>query len=276
MIPKRFIFYWSGTNMSWLRYISIYSAKYYNPNYEIVLYYSNEYDDLSLPERNDLKVKDNYFNKLTKVGIKVKEWEFDLYAYRGRTKKGWKYIAPAQKCDILQWQKLYQDGGIFCDSDIVFLKPLDIKYLNHDMLTCFAKYYTVGFWAAKPKLDMMMDFYSNAIFTFDENNYQTAGVSNILSVIKQKLKLISANKFKALRDAYPDVDIFNLPFNSLYRWDYNNLDKIYNKDLPLKSEQLGIHWYGGYVDSKFWINNLNETNVNQYNNTICKAIRRVL
>lgn len=275
MIPKRFIFYWSGTNMSWLRYISIYSAKFYNPDFEIILYYSKDIDKQSLPERNDNKVIENYFEFLESKNIILKEWNFNIDRYKHKTVDGWSKIAPAQKCDILQWEKLYQDGGIFCDSDIIFLKPFDVRYLKFDMLTCFKKYFTVGFWASRPNEEMMLDFYSNAIFTFDEYNYQTAGVSNILSVLKQKLETIDCNKFKSLRLAYPNLNIFNLPFETFYRWDYNNLNNIYKKNIKIHPTQLGIHWYGGHVDSKFWIDTLNPKSINNYNNTICNALRRI-
>ena len=258
--------------MSWLRYISIYSAWYYHRDYEIKLYYTSDVDNQSLPERNDL-CGENYFDRLKELGIIIEEYE--ILQNPERTKRGWKYVAPAQTCDILQWHKLYEEGGIFCDSDIIFLRPINEELLTHDILTCFKRYYTVGFWGAKPDTEMMLDFYSNAFFTFDEDNYQTAGVTNIQSVTKQKLSSLSGHKLKDLVMSYPDLSIFNLSFDSFYRWDYNNLDKVYESFEAIKDNQIGIHWYGGHVDSKKWIKLLTQDNYKSFNSTLCNAIRRI-
>jgi len=122
----------------------------------------------------------------------------------------------------------------------------------------------------------MLDFYSNVFFTFDEDNYQSAGVTNIQSVVKQKIGSPSDNKLRALRDSYPETDIFNIHFDSFYRWDYNNLANVFDKYVPTKDRQIGIHWYGGHIDSKPWIDLLNQDNFRNYGNTICRKIGEMI
>jgi len=41
MIPKRMFFYWSGNDLSWMRYMTLYSFRKMNPNWEIILYLSD-------------------------------------------------------------------------------------------------------------------------------------------------------------------------------------------------------------------------------------------
>ena len=40
-IPKRIFFYWGGSDMSWMRYMTLYSFRKMNPDWEVILYVSD-------------------------------------------------------------------------------------------------------------------------------------------------------------------------------------------------------------------------------------------
>ena len=77
MIPKRIFFYWSGHNLSWMRYMTLFSFRKLNPDWDIILYLSDNTNTTKtwkgVEEQDFSNYKGhNYFNKLEELNIKTK------------------------------------------------------------------------------------------------------------------------------------------------------------------------------------------------------------
>ncbi len=107
-IPKKIHFIWfcEGRTFNIVNYVAIKAALHYNPSYEIYLHCDNE------PFQNiyfdDLKDKIT-INKITKPGY-VNNHKIQFFQHMA---------------DFVRLNILYEMGGIYLDTDIILLKPLD-------------------------------------------------------------------------------------------------------------------------------------------------------
>lgn len=109
IIPKKIHFIWfsRGKDFNLLNYIAINSAIYHNPEYEVYLHCDNE------PENSI------YYNDIKKKLIINKIIEPTVINNN-------KVIYFQNKADYVRLNILYEMGGIYLDTDIIVLKPLDI------------------------------------------------------------------------------------------------------------------------------------------------------
>jgi len=281
MIPKRLIFFWTGEYMSWLRYMTLYSARMWNPDWDIILYIAptskNKVKPWPTHNLQDSFYFDgpNYFNKVLDLGIRICEWD---------TPEGWGHLEPAQKCDIFQWQIMYEYGGFFCDMDILFTQQLDSLYdkicEHHNTVICYHDYFSIGFMAGHNGNKFYKDLYDHCFNIFHIDNYQVCGVTamyNLLSKGKFYSNMNNTMDFHAeLMVQYPDSIVYNLDRRNFYNWGYKQLDEIYYRANSIPSQVYGIHWYGGAPQSKEWNLKLNENTYRDYGNTLCLAMRGLL
>ncbi|MCL2284486.1 MAG: hypothetical protein FWC26_14315 [Fibromonadales bacterium] len=102
MIPNRIFFIWLGKNFPWSAEIAVKSALYAQKPDEIIIY-------------SDCELVCPYAQcKL----IDLAELEIDKELY-GKLK------SPASKANLLRLAILYKYGGVYLDTDTVFVKPID-------------------------------------------------------------------------------------------------------------------------------------------------------
>ena len=166
MIPKRMFFYWSGNNLSWMRYMTLYSFRKFNPDWEIVLYLSDNNNTVKTwnsPEEQDfINYKGiNYLDKITELNIKIEKVIFldpNNSKYVG--------LSPVHESDLFRYYQLYTNGGFYCDMDVLFFRPIDEFYNyvtqnNFDTIVyqC-SNYMAIGFlgalqkWMSDPRADI--------------------------------------------------------------------------------------------------------------------------
>ena len=282
-IPKRIFFYWEGDKMSWMRYMTLYSFRKYNPDWKMVLY---------LNKNPKIKVKpwkcinsqdffsyvgDDYFDLLSKLNIEIVEWDLS----DNKIKETDLVVSPSHKSNFLKWSKLHEDGGIYSDMDILFFKPIDSFYDElidgcYDTAICQTKYLSIGFLASKKHNEFFRDIFINGISKFNKDDYQTAGVMNIYDLYDGVSidKVLDAAKIK-----YKNLKFYNIPMNLLYFLDSTKINYAINNSLNINkfpAESIGYHWYAGHPNMQKLNNLLNENNYMNHNNTFTCIAKEIL
>lgn len=116
--------------------------------------------------------------------IEWNEKNFDIsshpFAKAAYEAKKWAYVS-----DYIRAYVIYNEGGIYLDTDIILLDNFD-KFLEHDAFVGFENDdhpFTAAFGAKKkhPLLKKMLDYYNNLdSYKFDFENNNTISVSEIL------------------------------------------------------------------------------------------------
>ena len=127
MIEKRIAFFWEGTTMSFMRYMTLYSFCKLNPDWEVILYLSEvSYSSPVKPwiDHNDQDcyndISFNYFGRIHELPLNIKAWKpSDLFS---------DVLAPSHRSDIFQWEWLTENSGFYADMDIIFVKPMEDWY----------------------------------------------------------------------------------------------------------------------------------------------------
>jgi mannosyltransferase OCH1-like enzyme len=200
-IPKVINFFWANEKMSWLRYISIWTAKKFNPEWEVRLYLhacEEKYEISEGPWTHENIVQDffnyegeNFLEKLQEIDVKIINWQPRiLNKTSGSMSEAMqmdepfvpKDSTPPQRGDYFKWYLMATEGGFYSDNDILFVKSMDDLYeqyrfkanlISYDMDD---KYFSVGFLASSGKSNFYKDIYIEALKLYTVGNYQQAGV----------------------------------------------------------------------------------------------------
>lgn len=279
-IPKIAHFYWGADKMSFMRFMTLYSFKKLNPDWSVILYVpkninkNKNWTTFHSSDSQDYNQEYDYKDLLTKMPIKIVEVDFANTIVKN--------AGEAQRSDYLRWNLLYQKGGAWFDMDILFIKPLSSMYYNDiikecsaDVMLCYDERHfgeqPIGalFSSIKNDYYKRVSLESQNVSNFD--NYQSIG-TNIVRKI--------AHTPEMLKNSFQHLNIVDFTYKMFYNLDYKQLVNIYENDvfesLKENKEVIGIHWYGGDPLTAKHNNIINAENYNQYNNTICNAIKYIV
>ncbi|MBN1974914.1 MAG: glycosyltransferase [Sedimentisphaerales bacterium] len=279
-IPKKMYFFWANESMSWLRYMTLYSFKKLNPEWDVELYYCKPNKVVYKPWKDsptqdffNFQGKD-YFPEVEKLGIAVKEWSVE--SIDGRD---WENIfCSSHKSNIFKWQKMAQEGGFYSDLDILYLKPMDEYYKkvkNTDLIICYRnKYCSIGFLGSSPGNRFYRDIYLNAFDNFKVDKYQTVGVENIYAWLKKianvpnDTEISQMDLWDIMQRNYPEIRAFNNEMELLYPWTFDRMEEVFHfRHTNIPENCIGIHWYAGDIISQKYNNLLTSENYSQFDNT---------
>lgn len=155
-------------------------------------------------------------------GYEIIEWNeknFDIdshpFVKAAYKAKKWAYVS-----DYIRAYVIYNEGGIYLDTDVILLDNFD-DFLNHKAFVGFENYdhpFTAVFGAEKhhPLLKKMLDYYDNLdTYKFDFKNNNTISVSDILI---NDFGCIPNNTKQELKNGiivYPDNILCNPSKNSV-------------------------------------------------------------
>ena len=293
-IPKRMFFYWGGSNLSWMRYMTLYSFRKMNPDWEVVLYVSDDnIKNKGWKSREDQDYYnykgDNYFNNLKDLNIKIEKAEFPK-----KIQDKLKHLSPIHKSDLYRYYQLFINGGFYCDMDVLFFRPIDDLYneiidLEYD--TVIHEYksstqtLTIGFLGAcinneyyKNLFEFGINYCINRVKnTKIEDNYQSMGVQLIYRMISGELHI--ENAFDVISLKYPNLKFFNLPTSLIYKFDWTKINYCFSNSIKINEfdwDSIGYHWYGGGKESQYYNNILNEKNYKNHKITFTKIADEVI
>ena len=178
----------------------------------------------------------------------IKEWSesnFDINSHpftkAAYAAKKWAYVS-----DYIRAYAIYNEGGIYLDTDVLVLDNFD-NFLNNRAFVGFERPdfpFTAAFGAEKghPLVKEMLDYYDNLdSYSFDFKSNNTISVSDILV---EKYNCKKNNKFQILKEdiaVYPDNILCNPSsksvsihvFNGSWLDDKKPLKRKINKVLKL-------------------------------------------
>ena len=291
-VPKRIFFYWGGSDLSWMRYMTLYSFRKMNPDWEMVLYVSdnvvNKKTWIGHVNQDYFQYSgSNYFSKLKDLNIKIEKVEFPL-EIRERLKN----VSSIQEGDLFRYYQLYVGGGFYCDMDVLFFRPIDNFYnkiidggydtIIHEYESSHDWTVTIGFLGASTG----NDFYKN-LFEFGINDYinDTNNLNDYQSMGNQliyKMFLGVKNKCKIFNEfvsKYPYLRFYNLSTSLIYKFDWTQIDYCFKNEIEIKDfdyNSIGYHWYGGGEASQKYNNILTEKNYKDHKNTFSSIAEKVI
>jgi len=264
MIPKTMFFYWGGEKLSYLRYLSIYSFRKFNPDWQIRLYVPTQLSDKirwSSKEQSGAYTGQDYM----KLSV------FNPIPFDFTTIGVPNDIPEVYKSDLLRYHLLSTRGGLYSDMDIIYFSPFDLSK-ECDTIVCYHHdYFSIGFMGGcKNNLfyrELLELGKKDLIYKRD---YQ--GVGN---------KLFKGLSLEQLRITYPELSFHNIPMNLVYPILCDKPSKIFenNKYYRFPKDTIGLHWFAGAPESRKWENTITPMALqllqnHKYDNILGAALKR--
>jgi len=275
MIPRCMSFFWAGTPMSWLRYLSIRSFRAYNLGWEIRLY---EPPRPCMPARRKFSEYDDrdysgpdYREQLAGLGVGRRTWRPPLPGE----------LSPAHASDLFQWELLSGDGGWYSDMDVLYLRPVPDDWSQGDAVFCLeGGGMAIGFMGAAPGCRVFADVMAQSCEHLRPGAYQCTGVEAVYRAagVWPLARNSSGNGVKAVegfRRLWPALRINTVPDSSIYYYDWISYVRLFDYDERVPPECVGLHWFGGSAISQRWNCTLSPQNVQQHSNTLAHYAREV-
>lgn len=299
-IDKTIAFFWSGGPMSWMRYLTLYSFRKLNPEWDMVLYRAESACDVpSWVGRNEQDflryAGRDYLSQVEDLGVTLETWDFET-----DDSKSW---SPVRQSDIFQWQWLSTRSGIYADLDILFTKPLSSLpegWDTSDVLWCRKdKHFPIGFLGSRGPTPFYSEVAKESLRVDDARigGYQYAGLGAVMRTLvgkhvsgelvkgrvgwmkpKRLYNLKRDDLEKSLKEMYPKNVICCLEQSTVYPYGYKEIDRLLDSQLgerlPLSS--VGVHWYAGDPVSQDWNCRLTEENFMDYPSLFTRIVEDLL
>lgn len=265
--------------------MTLWSFRKLHPDWEIVLYFNDckvrkKQWDKEHNEQDYFSWKGvDYFDKLQKLNIHLQSWSItdNELAPRFKSELG---LAPPHKSDLLEWYKLYAEGGIYSDMDILYVRPIDSLWesLNENKVTgclgCHKGTIRIGWMASQPSNELFRDVFKTAVRQYNPSRYQSTGALSVYSLFKVKAQE-GALPLSKIQKTYPNEKLASFPAQLFYLFQ-RCIPRIWEDNVELPPEVLGIHWYGGHPLSQSWNRLLDEETWEKHSNTFTTACRNLL
>ncbi len=272
-LPKNIYFYWGNKTMSFLRYMSLYSFKKFNPDWNVILI---KRKNLKVPKEYDWEERlDSLYFKgedcsklIDKLDISIKYLE-DEYPEIAELDLEENHIS-----DIILFKILGEKGGIVSDTDILFYKPINyekIKNVDAGIISFKGypkkNYIPLSFMIGKPNR-----FFSEMYERFKSKiNLKVWDNSPSLMDSLKQIK----NKFKDLKIVrLPSHLVF--PFSETKKEPQEYFISMFRNNVKVPDNSIGMHWYGANPNSQRFNNKLTKDNYKNSDNTICQIIQEML
>jgi len=170
------------------------------------------------------------------------------------------------RSDIFRYHILYDEGGMWADFDIIWLKPM--SHMNNINYVGKIPMKEVG--ATAHFYNTIDGHYGIGIlFTVQHHSFYTLLIDKTVEVMNRN---INADKYNhqafgsvmwlELYTTLSDViashpDMVGVPYETFAPYGIYDLDRLYNKtDLSvINNNVIGLHWFNGHQLSKDYINN---------------------
>lgn len=233
--------------MSFLRYMTFKSFRYYHPNWNIKLIRRKTHrliEKYRFREKQDwmTTVKD-YSHRLDDLSIEVQYLEDVCPEIASMD------ISDVHISDLLAWNILAKRGGVISDTDIIYTKSFDYdKFCDVDFgIVSFerrpkANYMPVSFMVGKPN-EICEKIYDKARAVVNKHIYESAGTPALTKAVGNFHKMI---------ESFPSLNIQRLPSKIVFPWAEEHPWRFYsdfafkeNLFKSLHETTIGIHWYAG-------------------------------
>ena len=275
MIPKRMYFFWSSNIISWMRYMTLYSFRKMNPSWEIVLCLSqNNTCTTKWPGEHDFTSYKgiNYFHKIKKLNIIIESVKFPD-TFNAIIK------SPVHESDLYRYYKLYNDGGFYSDTDVLYFRSMDniyneISECNANIVLYTQRDYTaIGFLAAEKDNAFYRDLMLSALDTTDVDACQAYGTDLFYNFCGQH------DVNDVIKSRYSEAIVFVIPMYLVYHLNSWDIERAFSSSIGVEGfdiKSIGYHWYGGSPIAQKFNNIMTEDNYINYKTTFSAIVKEIL
>jgi hypothetical protein len=263
--------------------MTLYSFRKYNPDWEVVLYLSNNNNTTKTwqgCEEQDFSNYNgiNYLSKVEELNIKIEKVEFPE-----EVRDKFIGISPVHESDLFRYYQLYKSGGFYCDMDVLFFRSIDSFYDNiirnkiDTVIYQCTGYVAIGFLGASVGNPFYRDLFYFGMNNFNTKDYQSLGVDLIYRMFNGSRA--QANILNGIIGNYKNLKVYSIPTELVYFFDwtkieYNFTNNVYVNKFP--KESIGYHWFGGSKISQNHNNMMNEDNFKNYTTTFTAIAKKIL
>jgi len=239
-IPKILYLYWGGGKMCYLRYLTISTFRYYNPDWNIVLCRPEINQKNISWETPEQKYPSNYVDYSENVkndGVIIRDFNFGHLGFSN-------VASSVHQSDFIRWRLLSTTGGLWADMDILFTKPMNELYFNTEnnkeinTVFCISHYgHSIGFLMSSQNNKYFERIAGSSLMAYQKKEYQCMG-----SLLCNKL-------FPTVKSAdINGVVAHNLAMDVVYAYDTYHAREIFSPpklSSRFTDKTIGIHWYAG-------------------------------
>jgi hypothetical protein len=272
--------YWGAPVVPFLRYICLKSFLQYNQSWKIKLYVPvklTSYQTWATNENKGGFSTIDYSSRIKDLGVDVVPWDMEDIGFSND-------LPEVIKSDILRLYLLYNIGGLWSDSDIVYFRPLShsVPSVNHTAYFCYRRggptqdptpkngplYHSIGFMMGVPGNRYFKMLWENIRYkALNCGEYQTAGSPYYGSIINEQMF------------THNQHDLYNFDINVVYpsralpgMW----VGPTQHYINQIRPDTIGWHHYMGHPHSGMMQNLITEHTYKNYDNVICWLIEKVL
>lgn len=273
-IPKVVHFYWGGSKLSYLRYLSIESFRLHNPDWKIVVHVPSVLSQAAPSwdtfQQKSSSVVEDYFHKIP--ANEIMRHDFDNYDFDN-------HAHEVHKSDFLRWKLLAEHGGVWSDIDILYSRSMNCLQSNNavnagvDTVLCPLvppKKHTVGFLMSSQNNEFCHWMHATSRSEYNPNIYQCMG-SDILNK--------NFPTYNSFHQQFPSNQFLFLENKAVYSITSKEIDRFFsvvNNDIKKKinsSSVIGFHWFAGHPISQEFENKLTDQNLNKFDNLLITTIK---
>lgn len=252
MIPKRMAFFWSGPTLPLMRFLSIWSFRRLNPDWEIVLYFSpsgNKERDWESGERQDFESLQTcrcFMGRVASLGVDIEPWVPSSPLINS--------LSPIRQSDFCRWKALHEHGGFFSDTDVLFVDSFDSIYNNIGdkslVLSIATESLPTGIVGGVAKSEFWANCYRAAKALASTQQYRSGGANALLEVaglLSTQLhfdKLATRIRLEIAATVANSSICFIKP-QAFYLFDEYKITELLHNSREVSEDTIGLHWHGG-------------------------------
>jgi len=274
-IPRTMHFFWAADRMSWMRWMSLYSFRYHNPDWRIILHCAvpdggKQWKTAETQDQETYRGPD-YSSQIEVAGVELVRWSPPVDG-----------LAPAHASDLCQWELLSTEGGWYADMDFLFVAPMPANQVaDADAVFCLSLgFMAIGLFGASPDSRLFRDVLASARDGYKPGAYQSTGAEAVYRLGGVWPDWPAVNQpgdkaLAALRKKYRDLNVVELPSRAAYPWPYTEVQKIFAETNETPEGCVGVHWFGGNSLAQDWNRRLTHENFREYHNTYTAEVARI-
>jgi hypothetical protein len=227
-------FFWAGGPMSFLRYMTLKSFRYYNPDWTMRLWSApvvkaKSWRGWESSDSQDYHGAD-YMDRVKALRVEHKSIVLPL-----------PNLPPAHACDLCEWHVLSTEGGWFSDMDILYVRPMPV--VDGDVFLCYTPTgFGVGFLGGSPRNPAWAAVYQAARKGYRPDRYQSTGVNAVAGRF--------GDPAQGMARHYPLLRVVTLPAATVYPFSYLQVTGMWTDATALSEETIGVHWFGAHPESQ--------------------------
>jgi len=255
--------------------MSLYSFRKMNPDWEIVLCLSQDnICTTKWPGKYDFLNYEglNYFHRIKELDVVIEPVKFPD-TFNAIIK------SPVHESDLYRYYKLYNNGGFYADTDVLYFRSMDgiyneiAEYNANIVLYTQCDYTAIGFLAAEKNNTFYGDLLMSALDVIDVDACQAYGTDLFYNFCGQH------NVDSVIKNRYSDAVVFVIPMYLVYHLNSWDIKRAFSSSIGVSAfnnKSIGYHWYGGAPIAQEFNAIITEDNYMNYTTAFSTIVEEIL